>query len=68
MKRLIATIILAIIAIAIAGCDFTYQHYGRHRGHGHGPIVVTRPPVYRHGPHGYPGPPGHYPGRHSRRY
>ena len=72
MKRLIATIILAIIAIAIAGCDFTYHHPGYHHGYGHGVVIVTRPPVYRHGHHGYHGPPGrgygHYPGRHSRRY
>ena len=68
MKRLIATIILAIIVIAIAGCDFTYEHYGHRRGHGHGPIVVTRPPVYRHGPHGRHIPPGPPPGRHGRRY
>ena len=68
MKRLIATIILAIIGIAIAGCDFTYQDVGYHHGHGHGAVIVTRPPVYRHGPHGRHRPPGHYPGRHGRRY
>jgi hypothetical protein len=68
MRRLIATMILAIIGISIAGCDFNY-HPGHH-GHGHGAVIVTRP---RHVPypHGYPrghrgG--GNYPGRHSRRY
>jgi len=72
MKRLIATIILAIIAIAIAGCDFTYQHVRHHRPRGHAPraIIVTRAPVYYPPPHGHGHhiPPGHYPGRHGRRY
>jgi len=42
MKRLIATIILAIIAMTIAGCDFTYHHVA-HRHHGPAPraIIVT---------------------------
>ncbi len=68
MKRLISTIILAIIAIAITGCDFTYQDVGYHHGYGHGAVIVTRP---RHGPyaHGHHGRGyGHYPGRHGRRY
>ena len=70
MKRLIATIILAIIAITLAGCDFTYHHPGYRHGHGHGAVIVTQP---RHAPyaHGYPRGPrggGHYPGRHGRRY
>lgn len=72
MRRLIATIILAIIGITIAGCDFTYHHPGPHHGYGHGAVIITRP---QHAPyaHGYPrgygrhgG--GHYPGRHGRRY
>ena len=66
MKRLIATIILAVIAMTIAGCDFTYEHYGHGHHHGPGPIVVVRPPVYGHGPHGYPRPYGPPPGRHGR--
>jgi len=69
MKRLIATIILAIIAMTIAGCDFTYHHVA-HRHHGPAPraIIVTRPPVYWHGPHVRHIPPGHYPHRHWRRH
>jgi len=64
MKRLIATIILAIIAIAIAGCDVTYHRVRHHHGHRPRAVIVTRPPVYRHGPqvhhHGGYHPPGHW--------
>ena len=70
MKRLIATIILAIIAITLAGCDFSYYHPGYHHGHGHGAVIITRPRhvPYAHGyPHGHHSR-GHYPGRHGRRY
>lgn len=66
MKRLIATIILAIIVMTIAGCDFTYEHYSHGHHHGPGPIVVTRGPVYGPPPH-WRGPRGPYPGRHWRR-
>ncbi len=67
MRRLIATIILTIIGISIAGCDFSYYHPGYRHGSGHGAVIVTRPrhvpraPSYGH--HG-----GHYSGRHGRRY
>jgi hypothetical protein len=61
MKRLIATIILAIIAIAIAGCDSNSHHVG-HR-HGHGPVIVTRPQPAFSSLYGYY---AHHPGRHSR--
>ncbi|MEA3225344.1 MAG: hypothetical protein U9Q07_05285 [Planctomycetota bacterium] len=68
MKRLIATIILVTIVIALAGCNFTYHHPGYHHGYGHGAVIVTRP-VYVPCPPGYPhGHHGHYPGRHSRRF
>jgi len=65
MKRLIATIILAIIGIALAGCDFTYHHPGYRHGHGHGAVIVTRP---RHVPPPPRYPHGRGPGRHGRRY
>jgi len=65
MRRLIATIILAIIAIVGAGCDFTYYDPGHHHGHGHGAVIITRP---RHVPPPPRYPHGHRPGRHWRRY
>ncbi|MHC4433416.1 MAG: hypothetical protein ACYTBS_16375 [Planctomycetota bacterium] len=71
MKRLIVTIILAILAIAIAGCDFTYHEVGYHHGHGHGAVIVTRPVHWgRHyGHHGHRGHGhGNHPGRHWRRH
>ena len=62
MKRLIATIILATIAIAIAGCDSTSQHVGNRRGHGHGAAIITRPHSVFSPPYGYY---AHYPGMHN---
>jgi hypothetical protein len=58
MKRLIATILLAILAISLTGCTIV-RH--RHRGHGHGPhaVVITRP---RHLP--VPSPQPRHPGGH----
>ena len=66
MKRLIVTIILAILAIAIAGGDFTYHEVGYHHGHGHGAVIVTRPRPVWCPPHGHGH--GHRPGRHWRRH
>jgi uncharacterized lipoprotein len=51
MKRLIATIILAIIAIAIAGCGSTSQHAGNHNGYS--PAIFTRPHSAFSAPYGY---------------
>ena len=65
MRRLIATMILAIIGISIAGCDFNYHHPGYRHGNGHGAVIVTRP---RHVPCAPSYPYGHHPGRHGRRF
>ncbi|UCF15437.1 MAG: hypothetical protein JSW59_18710 [Phycisphaerales bacterium] len=62
MKQIIVTIILAIIAIAIAGCDVTYHHVRHQHGHHPRAVIVTRPPVYWHGPNVYHRHRGHRPG------
>ena len=69
MRRLIATIILVIIGIALAGCDFNY-HPGYHHGYGHGAVIITRPgPVHCEPSYPYARRGGsHSPGRHGRRY
>jgi uncharacterized protein YceK len=40
MKRLIVTIIVAILAISLSGCSFVREHY---RGHASHEVVVTSP-------------------------
>ncbi len=55
MKRLILTIIIAVLIMPLAGCTIV-SHHGRH-GHGHphrhGAIIVTAPP-HIPCPPGYP--------------
>jgi uncharacterized protein YceK len=38
MKRLIVTIIVAILAISLSGCSFVREHY---RGHASNEVIVT---------------------------
>lgn len=57
MKRLITTIVLAIMTILLAGCYVVEGHY--HRWHGPDAVIITRP-AYPHYPHGH-----HYRGWHG---
>ncbi|MBW7992824.1 MAG: hypothetical protein FVQ84_22780 [Planctomycetes bacterium] len=41
MKRLIVTIIVAIMTISLSGCSFVREYY---RGHSSHEVVVTAPP------------------------
>ena len=47
MKRLIVTIIVAIMTISLSGCSFVREY---HRGHPTHEVIVTRPvhPPVRH--------------------
>lgn len=65
MKRLIATIILAIIVMITAGCDITYHEVGFHHGYAPRAVIITRPSPHWHGHH-YPY--GHHHGGHWRGY
>ena len=41
MKRLIVTIIVAILTMSVSGCSFVKEYY---RGHAHHEVIVTAPP------------------------
>ena len=47
MKRLIVTIIVAIMTISLTGCTFVKEY---HRGRPHHEVIITRPmhPPVRH--------------------
>ncbi|MGD8500948.1 MAG: hypothetical protein PVJ86_09890 [Phycisphaerales bacterium] len=58
MKRLIATILLAVLTVSFTGCTIVSH---RHHGHWHGPhpVIITRPrpvpipPPHPRHPHGH---------------
>ncbi|MCP4608641.1 MAG: hypothetical protein GY845_08000 [Planctomycetes bacterium] len=54
MKRLIVTIIAAIMTISLSGCSFVREY---HRGHSTREVIVTAPPRHR--------PVRHVPVRHK---